>query len=178
MPAKNKKQQKLFGMALAYERGKLKKGASKKVKKLSKDMTEEQLEDFAKTKGLKENRAMLFNEFINEAHVTPEGGLEDFNFELDPHDEYVAKSYEHVESIKDFLEDSGASDVRAKLVEGLLEFVFTYNYERYRLELDMDRDLAVLSYDDPENRYPIFDGKADALFDLLMSSGLDFLQGL
>lgn len=177
MPAKTKKQQKLFGMALAYERGKMKKGASKKVKQLSKDMTEEQLKDFAKTRGLKENRALSFFEFINEAHVTPEGELEDFNFDLDPHDEYVEMSREHVERIKDFLEDAGARHVSHSLVEGNLDFTFIYGYEKYRLEINIDRDLATLSYDS-ENGYPIFDGSVDEFFELLTSSGFDFLQGL
>ena len=57
MPAKSKAQQRLFGMALAVRRGELKKsevgGAVLDI--VNSDMTDKQIEDFAKTKGLKEH---------------------------------------------------------------------------------------------------------------------------
>ena len=83
MPAKNKRQQKLFDMALALERGKMPKSkASKKVRAISKGMSEKDIEDFAKTKhkGLKENRALSFRQFINEAYIDDQGNLVDFDF--------------------------------------------------------------------------------------------------
>ncbi len=48
MPAKSKSQQKLMAMALAYKRGKLK-NANDEVKELAKNMSEKDLENFAKT---------------------------------------------------------------------------------------------------------------------------------
>lgn len=47
MPAKNEKQRKLMGAALAYKRGQ-NKHASAQVKEVAKHMTEAQLRDFAK----------------------------------------------------------------------------------------------------------------------------------
>ena len=57
MPAKSKAQQRLFGMALAVRRGELKKSEvnDSVLAIVDSDMTDKQIEDFAKTKGLKEH---------------------------------------------------------------------------------------------------------------------------
>lgn len=57
MPAKSLAQQRLFGMALAVRKGELKrKDVDKKVLDIvDGDMTDKEIEDFAKTKGLKEH---------------------------------------------------------------------------------------------------------------------------
>lgn len=58
MPAKSKSQQRLFGMALAVRRGELKKSDvdNSVLDIVNSDMTDKEIEDFAKTKhkGLKE----------------------------------------------------------------------------------------------------------------------------
>lgn len=58
MPAKSKAQQRLFGMALAVRRGKMKRGEVWKevLDIVDSDMTDKEIEDFAKTshKSLKE----------------------------------------------------------------------------------------------------------------------------
>ena len=57
MPAKSKSQQRLFAMALAVRRGEIKRsevnGAVLDI--VDSDMTNKQIEHFAKTKGLKEH---------------------------------------------------------------------------------------------------------------------------
>ena len=57
MPAKSLAQQRLFGMALAGRRGELKKSEvnDSVLAIVDSDMTDKQIEDFAKTKGLKEH---------------------------------------------------------------------------------------------------------------------------
>ena len=59
MPAKSKSQQRLFGMAHAIRKGEMKRSdASKEVLDIAdSDMTDKEIEDFAKTKhkGLKEH---------------------------------------------------------------------------------------------------------------------------
>lgn len=59
MPAKSKSQQRLFGMALAVRRGELKKSDvdDNVLDIVNSDMTDKEIEDFAKTKhkGLKES---------------------------------------------------------------------------------------------------------------------------
>lgn len=57
MPAKSLAQQRLFGMALAVRKGELKrKDVDKNVLDIvDGDMTDKEIEDFAKTKGLKEH---------------------------------------------------------------------------------------------------------------------------
>lgn len=59
MPAKSKSQQRLFGMALAVRRGELKRDDVEQsvIDIVDGDMTDKEIEDFAKTKhkGLKES---------------------------------------------------------------------------------------------------------------------------
>jgi hypothetical protein len=67
MPAKSRSQQRLFGMALAVRRGELKRSEvnDSVIKIVDSDMTDKQIEDFAKTKGLRENLKSL-KEYIIE----------------------------------------------------------------------------------------------------------------
>lgn len=57
MPAKSKAQQALFGMALAVRKGEMKRSeVSKSVLDIvDGEMSDKEIEDFAKTKGLKEH---------------------------------------------------------------------------------------------------------------------------
>ena len=57
MPAKSQTQQRLFGMALAVRRGDMKRSEvnDSVLDIVDSDMTDKQIEDFAKTKGLKEH---------------------------------------------------------------------------------------------------------------------------
>ena len=62
MPAKSKAQQRLFGMAIAVRRGEMKRSdADKSVLDIvDSEMTDKEIEDFAKTKGLKEHLIECF----------------------------------------------------------------------------------------------------------------------
>ena len=57
MPAKSKAQQALFGMALAVRKGEMKRSDVNQsvLDIVDGDMTDKEIEDFAKTKGLKEH---------------------------------------------------------------------------------------------------------------------------
>ena len=57
MPAKSKSQQRLFGMALAVRRGELKRSEvdDEVLDIIDGKMTDKEIEDFAKTKNLKEH---------------------------------------------------------------------------------------------------------------------------
>jgi hypothetical protein len=65
MPAKSKSQQRLFGMALAVRRGEMKRSEVYKevLDIVDGEMTDKQIEDFAKTKhkGLKEHLEECLN---------------------------------------------------------------------------------------------------------------------
>jgi hypothetical protein len=63
MPAKSKSQQRLFGMALAIRRGEMKRSEADKsvLDIVDSEMTDKEIEDFAKTKGLKEHLNDAFN---------------------------------------------------------------------------------------------------------------------
>jgi hypothetical protein len=175
MPAKNKKQQRLFGMALALERGKMPKSkASKKVRAISKGMSEKDIEDFAKTKhkGLKENRALSFRQFINEAYIDDRGELADFDFA--PDDKYEMEAYSQLEGIIDLLKDAGAESVRHEISGPIMKLYFIYREDPHFMKLNLDTNAAHFSriYDDQE--YTIFDGDGYALFDYIQAEGLDF----
>ena len=57
MPSKSQAQQRLFGMALAVRKGELDRSKVDKsvLEIVDGEMTDKQIEDFAKTKGLKEH---------------------------------------------------------------------------------------------------------------------------
>jgi hypothetical protein len=64
MPAKSKAQQRLFGMALAVRRGEMKRSEADKsvLDIVDSEMTDKEIEDFAKTKDLKEHLNDAFND--------------------------------------------------------------------------------------------------------------------
>lgn len=174
MPARSKSQQRLFAMALALERGKMPKSkASKKVKAISKGMSEEEIRKFAKTphKGLKENRALSFLDFLNEAYVDREGQLHDF--ELYPKDDYALEMQVHIDQIGEFLESLGARQIIHDMDDaGVVSFNFMYRGEPYFLGIDLDRDQAIFSH--RADSEPIFSGPTESLIDLLTVKGFDF----
>ena len=175
MPAKNKKQQKLFGMALALERGKMpKSNASKKVKAISKGMSEKDIEDFAKTKhqGLKENIILSFAQFINEAYIDDEGNLADFDFTQD--DKYETDAYSQLEGIEDLLKDAGAESVRHEISGPILKLYFTYRADPHFMKLNLDTNDAHFSRILDDREYTIFQGDGYSLFDYIQAEGLDF----
>ena len=137
MPARSKSQQRLFGMALAQKRGKAK-GMSKKVKELAASMSASKLKEFAKTKmsGLKENRAMTFGEFLNEAYVDDSGELRDFEFT--PDEEFEIGAFDDIQSWKEFLSDSGAYSIRHDVDGKQLRFYFSFDLVRYAIVFDLD----------------------------------------
>jgi hypothetical protein len=174
MPARSKSQQRLFAMALALERGKMPKSkASKKVKAISKGMSEKEIRKFAKTphKGLTENRALSFLEFLNEAYVDREGQLHDFEFY--PKGDYTLDMQVHIDQIGEFLKSVGAKHLVSHTDDaGLVSFNFTYRGEPYFLAIDLDNYRALFSHVGDEE--PIFSGPAESLIDLLKVKGLDF----
>jgi len=182
MPAKSKKQQRLFAMALAQKRGKMK-GSSKKVKELSNEMTEQELEKFAKTKhkGLKENYVQSFLQFINEdAYVDDEGQLRDLEFSEE--EQYEIEAYDSIIGIRDFLEESGAKNVKYKTLGGALTYTFTYLSEDYMIRFDLDdtNALVVKAKHEMERSSPdvIYHDDSEGLMDLISAKGLDFLLGI
>lgn len=63
MPSKSQAQQRLFGMALAVRRGELDRSKVDKnvLEIVDGEMTDKEIEDFAKTKGLKEHLIDMLN---------------------------------------------------------------------------------------------------------------------
>ena len=112
-----------------------------------------------------------FNEFVNEAYVNPEGELGDFEFS--DTDKYELESHEHIASLKKFLESAGANGVQYTLDEQFLQFRFSFEFQKFVIEIDLDTNEAkFVSYgEDPINDYVIYDGNSDELFDLIRDRG-------
>jgi Protein of unknwon function (DUF3008) len=179
MPAKSKKQQKLFGMALSLERGKMPKSkASKKVKDISAGMSEEEIKKYAKTKrkGLKENHVLSFSQFINEdAYIDSSGELQDLEFTQQDKQEHAM--FDEMMYIVNFLEDAGAKKVDPDYFDGMMKFSFKYAGENYEIFISIDDSYATLmKYASPLSKgETMYDGSADSFFDLLKYQGLSFL---
>jgi hypothetical protein len=133
----------------------------------------------AKSKIL-ENHVLKFGQFINEdAYIDSEGELKDLEFT--PEEEYEINTYDNIRSLADFLEDSGAKDVKHRVAGEQLMFMFDYATEPYRLQLDLDNDKALLIKTDIDDGVPrhhfIYSGSTDGLFDLIKVNGFSFLSG-
>lgn len=115
MPAKSKSQQRLFGMALAVRRGEMKRGDVWKevLDIVDSDMTDKEIEDFAKTdhKGLKER----FEDMKDIKSYITEGSGRDA-IDVREKGKYVYMYYDDASGLvatysmnswKDFVEDFG-----------------------------------------------------------------------
>jgi hypothetical protein len=179
MPAKSKAQQRLFGMALAQKRGKMK-GASDKVKEIANDMPETEIKKFAKTKRskLKENFVMKFDEFINEAYVDQEGNLQDF--EITPEEEYAMHEEDLLFTFEQILTKRGAEEVSSSIQDEKAKFKFYYNSERYAIRINIDDDYAMVVRYDRDSRMPdlVYNGNTEHLINIIKKKGLTFLEGI
>lgn len=126
MPAKSKSQQRLFGMALAVRKGEMKRSDVWKevLDIVDSDMTDKEIEDFAKTdhKGLKERFENMkdIKEYINENHNDMIDVRETGRFGYmyyDPNSGIVA-TYS-MNSWKNLVDDFGEIDDWAKDLEKL-----------------------------------------------------------
>ena len=125
MPAKSKSQQRLFGMALAVRRGEMKRGDVWKevLDIVDSDMTDKEIEDFAKTKHdkIKEHKCMKdIKQYINENHNDMIDVRETGKFGYmyyDPNSGIVA-TYS-MNSYQDLVNDFGEDDDWAKKLERL-----------------------------------------------------------
>ena len=130
MPAKSKSQQRLFGMALAVRRGEMKRSDVWKevLDIVDSDMTDKEIEDFAKTKHdkIKEHKSMKdIKQYINEAHGSypgeemievTEAGFYGYMY-YDPNSGIVS-TYSMI-NWKELVNDFGEDDAWAKKLEKL-----------------------------------------------------------
>lgn len=197
MPAKSKSQQRLFGMAVAAKKGKLK-NPSKKVKKIAKEMSLKAIEDFASTdhSELKEHRAMSFSKFINEAFIDDKGELQDFDFNLDPElsDEWEqkqAKLGDHKRGVRvlfahefeTFLSDAGAKNITADVRGKILMFTFQYDNRDYLIMFNPEDSygevvLQKIHKNNVVGLDQLYTGDLDELLGYFQQSGLDLLDQL
>ena len=122
------------------------------------------------------NRALTYRQFINEAYLDDSGELHDFDAPTG--DEYDHQILDHAQRIQEYLEESGAKHVKLRVDDPYILFSFKYRHHSYRMNIDLDSQttLIVLTGGQHNAAYPIFNDSTDTLFDLLASTGLEFLN--
>jgi hypothetical protein len=116
------------------------------------------------------NRAKTYHQFIKEAYIDDSGELQDIEFP--GKGDYDFEMLDQAQRIQEYLEESGADHVRLRVKESVFEFKFEYRGSHYLLELDLDENRAYLSI----GRILVYEDTADSFFDLLASTGLEFLN--
>jgi len=115
-------------------------------------------------------RAKTYCQFINEAYIDSSGELQDF--EAPGEDDYEFQLLDHAQRIQEYLEESGADRVRLMVDGGVIRLKFEYQGSLYIMELDIDNDVATVRLD----QIIIPEDSVDSIFDLLASTGLEFLM--
>jgi hypothetical protein len=121
-------------------------------------------------------RAKKYRYFLEEAHIDLFGELQDFDAPRGDEPEYEVLA--HAERIQEFLEESGADQVKLTLLDGKIILKFTYFEMRYDMRIDLDQEETQLIVVPNESSEPveIYNGPTDSLFDMLGEHGLSFLN--
>ena len=118
--------------------------------------------------------AKTYSQFINEAYVDSLGKLQDF--EEPSESEYGI--IEQAQRIQEFLEESSASEVQLDISDDIIRYKFVYADMNYRMKLNLESDTCLIeALPNSQNRViRVYNNSAQSLFDLLASSGLEFLN--
>jgi hypothetical protein len=116
------------------------------------------------------HRAKTYRQFINEAYIDDSGELRDFEAPNEDGPEF--QLLDHAHRIQEYLEESGASNVRGMVGDGIIEIKFNYDSSNYMLKLDIDENRALLSL----GEILVYEDSVDSFFDLIAANGLDFLN--
>ena len=120
------------------------------------------------------HRAKTYQEFINESYIDDSGELRDFEAPSEDDNEYQV--LDHAQRIQEYLEESGADGVRLHVDGGLIILKFNYGGLDYRMHLDLDSNEAVILATYTREPVEVYRDSLDSLFDLLASTGLEFLN--
>ena len=122
------------------------------------------------------NRAKTYRQFINEAYIDDSGELQDF--EAPRGDEYEYQILEQAQRIQEYLEEAGAHRVRLKIDDPNILIKFNYSGTDYRMSLDLDTGTSIIvAVGGTDNAaYEVYNDSTNSLFDLLASTGLEFLN--
>ena len=119
-------------------------------------------------------RAKTYQEFINEAYIDDSGELRDFEAPSEDDNEY--QLLDHAQRIQEYLEESGAEGVRLHVDGGRIFLKFNYGGIDYRMHLDLDSNDAAILASYGNGIVEVYRDTLDSLFDLLSSTGLEFLN--
>jgi len=107
-----------------------------------------------------------YGSFVNEAYLDAEGGLQDF-------DPTFAGSFEQLEGLLDYLEESGARAITVEATRETVVLGFTYALRRFSLEIDDSQSITTLSQAGrPNDRAVLLQLETSSFFDLLAAKGL------
>ena len=115
-------------------------------------------------------KVKTYSQFINEAYIDDSGKLRDIEFPREGDHDF--DMLDHAQRIQEYLEESGAENVRGMYGDGIIEIKFKYSGSSYLLEINIDENKAYLNI----GRILVYEDSADSFFDLIAANGLEFLN--
>jgi hypothetical protein len=113
-------------------------------------------------------KAKTYFQFINEAYLDHEGELHDFN---EPsREELIIADYGH--SLQEFLDDLGATQIKLRIDDQIINVTFEYSNINYRLVFDYTDMSATISSGSTE----IYQGSMASFISAANANGLNFLN--
>lgn len=121
-------------------------------------------------------KAKTYKQFIFEAYIDSAGELQDFEAPGEDSFEYQILDQAHI--IQEYLEESGALQVRLKIEDPIIKFTFKYIGFNYLLTIDLDSEKSKIETILGSNTDPVlvYSDSTDSLFNLFAVSGLEFLR--
>jgi hypothetical protein len=122
-------------------------------------------------------KAKTYSQFINEAYIDSSGELRDLDFT--PQEELDLALMEELNVISDFLEDSGAKNVKLNydVDANIAEFRFHFMGRYFLFEFNITTEEVMISESvgRVHTWVEVYQDSAQNAFDLLSNTGLDFL---
>lgn len=116
------------------------------------------------------NKAKTYRQFINEAYVDDSGELQDFDPSMD--DSYDSQLVDEADAIRNFLEEEGATRVKASIDDPYIFITFDYGYSTYYTKIDPEKE----GIDIYTNHVEIYSDSIDSFIELVKANGLDSLN--
>jgi hypothetical protein len=116
------------------------------------------------------HKAKTYRQFINEAHIDASGELQDFDPSMD--DNYDSQLVDEADAIRDFIEEEGATSIRASIEDPYIFITFDYGYSTYFTRIDPEKNYIWIS----SNHVEVYADSMDSFIELVKANGLNFLN--
>jgi hypothetical protein len=135
----------------------------------------------SKKSNLMESFVISFDKFVNEAHINPEGELEDFDFKGDAHIDHADAVNDFIENMTTFFKDNDASNVNIDVNGPFVRLKFDFYNEAYGFIGNLDSGYGELAKLDHSKRDALILGQfsdMNVFFDMVKEKGLYFLRDI